>query len=663
MLNILRNDNQHLEESSEKKRSNSQRKYQKAPDIITQVNKNSIIQQNNPHQSAFTPSNRSNKLNSQKLLLPPKSAEFSEKKTLILDLDETLVHSSFTPFEKNDIILNVDFEGVMYNIYVLVRPDAELFLKKVGKIFEVVIFTASISKYASPLLDILDKEKNIKHRLYRDHCTFINGIYIKDLKKCNRSLKHLMIVDNSPIAYTFDPCNGLPIKTWIEDSEDKELMKLYPILEFLSKTKDVRIFIDKFVYNNKILYDEAMELISMCELIDKKNNSINNDINNKNNINVTHNLKVIQNEKKEDSSLNEEKNNKEEVNNNNNNIKNNNITNEMEIKNRNNELKLNLINKDNNTSSNTQNSIPENGYNTTKNVNKLINNIHFNDKDINIKKINTNVNNTNNDAIINTKKINKIKPNNQKQNKKNIFRNKAVEQQPQQNKIGINNIIFSNKFDPSLPLTLLLSNIAKGLFTSKSSNQIKNNKEINKKKQKVEKNNLNQILLKDTPNERNNANKKFKYINLLEKYKGNNKVTMSLINSQNNPNKKKLKNNYSMKNMNSNKPSNLRVSSSISSYHGYGLGNKNNIYKEKNGTSYNRVTKSKSTENFLLYSNKNKHPKTPKEQYRQRVVMNNKKIINILDGINYTKATKNKNNNNKESYRGIYKMKMNKNIK
>ena len=104
------------------------------------------------------------------------------KKTLILDLDETLVHSSFTPFEKNDIVLNVDFEGVMYNIYVLVRPDAELFIKTVSKFFELVIFTASISKYASPLLDILDKEKNIKHRLYRDQCTFINGIYIKDLK-------------------------------------------------------------------------------------------------------------------------------------------------------------------------------------------------------------------------------------------------------------------------------------------------------------------------------------------------------------------------------------------------------------------------------------------------------------------------------------------------
>ena len=296
MLNKLKDDIQESEESTERKRSNSQRKYQKAPDIITQVKPNSFVQPLNPHQSAFTPTNRSNKLNSQKLLLPPKPHNL-KKKTLILDLDETLVHSSFTPFEKNDIVLNVDFEGVMYNIYVLVRPEAELFIKTVAKFFELVIFTASISKYASPLLDILDKDKNIKYRLYREQCTFINGIYIKDLKKCNRSLKDLIIVDNSPIAYTFDSDNGLPIKTWIEDPDDRELMKLVPILEFLSKTKDVRKFIEQFVYNNKILFEEANEIIKMKELMDLKNNNDITDNNKKYNTGLddkfAHNIKSI----------------------------------------------------------------------------------------------------------------------------------------------------------------------------------------------------------------------------------------------------------------------------------------------------------------------------------------------------------------------------------
>ena len=662
MLNQLNSD-EDSEDSSYRKRSNSQRKYQKAPDIITQVKPNSFVQPVNPHQSSFTPSNRSNKLKSEKLLLPPKSRDLSNKKTLILDLDETLVHSSFTPFEKNDIVLDVDFEGVMYNIYVLVRPDAELFIKSVAKFFEVVIFTASISKYASPLLDILDKEKNIKYRLYRDHCTFINGIYIKDLKKCNRSLKDLIIVDNSPIAYTFDSDNGLPIKTWIDDPDDKELMKLVPILEFLSKTKDVRKFIDEFVYNNKILYEEAMEIIKMKDLIDKKyfkinDNNNNNDKKENNSISdFAHNIKILPKENLEDSSLKEEKNIKKEeanvninVNVNINNVKNNNKNTVIDI-NRNEEIKLNIINKSNDTSSDIQNIFREKGFNTTKNSG-MINDINFN-RNINCKENNLNSYYTNNETNISNNKINS-RQNYQKQNKKNTFRFKAQEQQ-QNNKIGLNNIFFSNKFDPSLPLTLLLSNIAKDILTPKASSQEKNN---NKKKQQKE--NINNIRLKEIQSEKGPTNKKIKYINLLDKYKRNNKPSDSLITNINN---KKLKTNYSMKNMKVNKPYNLRVSSSISCFHGYIPGNSSsNMTKEKTGTSYYRVTKSKSTENFYL-NNIIRYSKTPKEQYRQKIIMKNRKIINFLDGFNYSKDTNTRNNNynskNKSNYRNIHKMKKN----
>ena len=279
------------------KKSNSHNKYFKAPDIITQVKSsylNNFIQPINPHQSAFTPTNHSKLSKEEAFLLPPKSHEFSNKKTLILDLDETLVHSSFTPFEKNDIVLYVDFDGMMYNIYVLVRPEAENFIKNISKYFEVVIFTASLSNYASPLLDILDSENNIKYRLYREHCTFINGIYIKDLKKLNRNLKDLIIVDNSPLAYAFDSDNGLPIKTWYEDPYDIELTKISKILEFLAKTKDVRKHIKKFVKENEIIYDEALSYI---DNIENKSKNLNNNLSNSNNsfINKTNSNNALNN--------------------------------------------------------------------------------------------------------------------------------------------------------------------------------------------------------------------------------------------------------------------------------------------------------------------------------------------------------------------------------
>ena len=665
MLNKLKSELEDSEESSKRKRSNSQKKYQKAPDIITQVKPNSFIQPPNPHQSAFTPTNRSNILNPKKLLLPPKPHDLT-KKTLILDLDETLVHSSFTPFEKNDIVLNVDFEGVMYNIYVLVRPDAELFIKTVAKFFELVIFTASISKYASPLLDILDKEKNIKYRLYRDQCTFINGIYIKDLKRCNRSLKDLIIVDNSPIAYTFDSDNGLPIKTWIEDPDDNELMKLVPILEFLSKTKDVRKFIDQFVYNNKILYDEAMGIIKMKELIElKNNNNKNNNKNKKNNNNnlkeqfdlddnFIHNLRLLNKDNfnlDDDSSLKEEE--KEENNINKPKEKNNNTKPEIEV---------------NETSDINLDSFNGKGFNTTKNCIKFSNNLNFNENNINIKENNTNINNTNIEINISNNKINI-----NKQNKKNIFRFKATDQQ-MPNKIGLNNIIYSNKFDPSLPLTLLLSNISKGLFTPKASSQEKTNKEKsksknknNKKSAKTDLNNIKPFILKDMTKDKSNASKKIKYINLLEKFKGKNKPINPFLKSNNNRVNinKKMKGHYSMKNI-SHKPHNIRVSSSINNYTGCLSGNttNNNVKEKKIG--YNKVTKSKSTENFLVF-NTNKNCSTPKEQYGKKVMMNNKKIMNFMDSIGIAKTMKNFNskkiNYSKNNSSDLYKGKKNKTMK
>lgn len=55
------------------------------------------------------------------MLGPQRRADFG-KKTLILDLDETLVHSSFKPIENPDIILPVEIEGSICNIFILVRP-------------------------------------------------------------------------------------------------------------------------------------------------------------------------------------------------------------------------------------------------------------------------------------------------------------------------------------------------------------------------------------------------------------------------------------------------------------------------------------------------------------------------------------------------------------
>jgi len=201
----------------------------------------------------------STSFNNDDILLPPKN---SKKKTLVLDLDETLVHSQFMEFsDKSDLVIQIEIENEIHDIHVKVRPGVKEFLEKMDKIYELVVFTASISKYADPLLDLIDKKGYCPYRLFREHCTLINTTFVKDLQRLGRDIKNIIIVDNSPVSYALHPENGLPILTWFEDKSDRELFKITPILQFLSSVPDVREYIPKFVENNTINYDKANEII------------------------------------------------------------------------------------------------------------------------------------------------------------------------------------------------------------------------------------------------------------------------------------------------------------------------------------------------------------------------------------------------------------------
>ena len=211
----------------------------------------------------------------QTFLLPPKT---SNKKTLVLDLDETLVHSQFQPFEvQSDITLTIELDNEIHDIYILVRPGVKQFLEAMSKIYEIVIFTASVSQYADPLIDIIDKENNCQYRLFRNHCTQINEIFVKELKNLGRELKDVIILDNSPMSYFLNPENGLPISSWFQDKNDRELFNIIPLLEFLSRVPDVRNYINAFIIDDQISYKNAQNVIKKYnELLLMKNNGKNN---------------------------------------------------------------------------------------------------------------------------------------------------------------------------------------------------------------------------------------------------------------------------------------------------------------------------------------------------------------------------------------------------
>jgi len=167
------------------------------------------------------------------------------KKTLVLDLDETLVHSSFKPIPDPDFIVPVEIEDVTHKVYVLKRPHVDEFLKTVGPLYEIVIFTASLSKYADPVLDLLDLSKVIDVRLFRESCSLFKGNYVKDMGRLGRSLDDVIIIDNSPTSYLFNPENAIAIETWFDDPNDNELMDLMPILRELTTVDNVRNYLPR----------------------------------------------------------------------------------------------------------------------------------------------------------------------------------------------------------------------------------------------------------------------------------------------------------------------------------------------------------------------------------------------------------------------------------
>ncbi|KAH0589400.1 hypothetical protein H2248_005157 [Termitomyces sp. 'cryptogamus'] len=177
-------------------------------------------------------------------LLPPIAPHQAGRKCLILDLDETLVHSSFKSIQQADYVVPVEIEYHLHNVYVIKRPGVDKFLKKMGEIYEIVVFTASLSKYADPVLDKLDTHQVVSQRLFRESCYNHRGNYVKDLSQLGRPIADTIILDNSPASYIFHPNNAVPVSSWFNDPHDTELTDLIPFLTDLATVEDVRGVLD-----------------------------------------------------------------------------------------------------------------------------------------------------------------------------------------------------------------------------------------------------------------------------------------------------------------------------------------------------------------------------------------------------------------------------------
>lgn len=178
------------------------------------------------------------------LMSLPRRPGYENKKTLIFDLDETLVHCiTFGEKGQHDVTVDVRFPtGMVATARLKIRPFVRECLAEANKLFEVMVFTASHQCYADAVLNYLDPDRQlIHHRLYRNHCINISGVNIKDLRIfTNRNLKDIILVDNNAISFAYQLDNGIPIISWYDDSSDMELKHLMTYMRTLSSAEDVR---------------------------------------------------------------------------------------------------------------------------------------------------------------------------------------------------------------------------------------------------------------------------------------------------------------------------------------------------------------------------------------------------------------------------------------
>ena len=156
--------------------------------------------------------------------------------TLVLDLDETLIHFKANP--------NNEESGT-----IKIRPYLYQFLDNIKKYYELVVFTAATQEYADPIINALETNKKyFDYRLYRIHTLIIDNDFVKDISKLGRDLNKIIIVDNMEQNYKLQQNNGITIRPfWGKDNEDSALFDLLDILmKIAERNLDVRIGLKLF---------------------------------------------------------------------------------------------------------------------------------------------------------------------------------------------------------------------------------------------------------------------------------------------------------------------------------------------------------------------------------------------------------------------------------
>jgi len=191
--------------------------------------------------------------------LPSLGSSSPPKKTLILDLDETLLFSSqkrciFLLFIQSNLKLldemnkNGNLEKARFHIQI--RPYLQDFIESLANLYEIVVYTSGVKEYAEAVVKKINSaSKNaIKYVLHRKHCIRSGDIMIKDIRILkNRSPENIVILDNTVLSHTQQLENIIYIPAFVGQENDKELKIIKEFLIKLSSVlTDVRPYVQRF---------------------------------------------------------------------------------------------------------------------------------------------------------------------------------------------------------------------------------------------------------------------------------------------------------------------------------------------------------------------------------------------------------------------------------
>ena len=138
-------------------------------------------------------------------------------------------------------------EGIEEGDYVLIRPFVKEFLQLVSQLYEIVVFTSGKAHYARSVLRIIDPMNVFVSRVFsREHCIQRRGVFYKDFRIIkDRSIKDLVLLDNSLLSAAFQFDNFLPCAPFYGQEADKELLFICAFLFAIYDGDDVRQGIQK----------------------------------------------------------------------------------------------------------------------------------------------------------------------------------------------------------------------------------------------------------------------------------------------------------------------------------------------------------------------------------------------------------------------------------